>query len=109
MSRITNDLFLITETAHHGPEDLLISAVVIIGAYSFMFINSVPLALVSLIPLPFMLFFGIWYGRRLKAGFRKVRSTVADVNSVVEKLEIRASCESNPSPAKTYERRSSGK
>lgn len=84
MSRITNDLFLITETAHHGPEDLLISAVVIIGAYSFMFINSVPLALVSLIPLPFMLFFGIWYGRRLKAGFRKVRSTVADVNSVVE-------------------------
>lgn len=84
MSRLTNDLFMITETAHHGPEDLLISLVVIIGAYGFMFFNSVPLALVSLIPLPFMLFYGIWYGQRLKAGFREVRSTVADVNSVVE-------------------------
>lgn len=84
MSRITNDLFMITETAHHGPEDLLISVVVIIGAYTFMFLNSVPLALVSLIPLPIMLFYGIWYGHQLKVGFRAVRSTVADVNSVVE-------------------------
>ena len=84
MSRITNDLFMITETAHHGPEDLLISIVVIIGAYAIMFMNNVPLALVSIIPLPVMLFFGIHYGRKLKAGFREVRSTVADVNSVVE-------------------------
>ena len=84
MSRITNDLFMITETAHHGPEDLLISIVVIIGAYTVMFFNNVPLALVSIIPLPIMLFFGIHYGRKLKAGFREVRSTVADVNSVVE-------------------------
>lgn len=84
MSRITNDLFMITETAHHGPEDLLISVVVIIGAYTVMFFNSAPLALISLIPLPFMLFFGIYYGHRLKSGFRAVRSTVADVNSVVE-------------------------
>ncbi|MGE0075292.1 MAG: ABC transporter ATP-binding protein [Sphaerochaetaceae bacterium] len=84
MSRITNDLFMITETAHHGPEDLLISIVVITGAYAVMFMNNVPLALVSIIPLPIMLFFGIHYGRKLKAGFREVRSTVADVNSVVE-------------------------
>ncbi|MDC7246591.1 MAG: ABC transporter ATP-binding protein [Sphaerochaetaceae bacterium] len=84
MSRITNDLFMITETAHHGPEDLLISVVVIIGSYIVMFFNSVPLALISIIPLPFMLFYGIYFGRRLKEGFRAVRSTVADVNSVVE-------------------------
>ncbi|MDD3941456.1 MAG: ABC transporter ATP-binding protein [Sphaerochaetaceae bacterium] len=84
MSRITNDLFMITEVAHHGPEDLLISVVVIIGAYAFMFLNSVPLALISIIPLPIMLFYGIRYGTRLKAGFRAVRSTVAEVNSVVE-------------------------
>ncbi len=84
MSRITNDLFMITETAHHGPEDLLISVTVIIGSYIVMFINSVPLALISLIPLPFMLFYGIHYGRQLKEGFRAVRSTVADVNSMVE-------------------------
>lgn len=84
MSRITNDLFMITETAHHGPEDLLISVTVITGSYIVMFINSVPLALISLIPLPFMLFYGIHFGRQLKEGFRVVRSTVADVNSMVE-------------------------
>ncbi|MFA7371417.1 MAG: ABC transporter ATP-binding protein [Sphaerochaetaceae bacterium] len=84
MSRITNDLFMITEVAHHGPEDLLISVVVIIGAYAVMFVTSAPLALISLIPLPFMLFFGIYYGRKLKSGFRAVRSTVADVNAMVE-------------------------
>lgn len=84
MSRITNDLFMITETAHHGPEDLLISVVVIIGAYAMMFSNSVPLACISLIPLPFMLFFGIYFGRRLKSRFRVVRSTIADVNAMVE-------------------------
>ncbi|MFA5569938.1 MAG: ABC transporter ATP-binding protein [Sphaerochaetaceae bacterium] len=84
MSRLTNDLFMITETAHHGPEDLLISAVVIIGAYTVMFSNNVYLAAVSLIPLPFMLFYGMRFGKRLKAGFRAVRSTVADVNSMVE-------------------------
>ncbi len=84
MSRITNDLFMITETAHHGPEDFLISVTVIIGSYIVMFMNSVPLALISIVPLPFMLFYGIHFGRQLKEGFRRVRSTVADVNSMVE-------------------------
>ncbi len=84
MSRITNDLFQITELAHHGPEDLLISVLTIVGAYVVMFCYSVPLALVSMIPLPFMLFYGIHYGKRMKAKFRDVRKTVADVNSTVE-------------------------
>ena len=84
MSRITNDLFLITETAHHGPEDFIISITVITGSYIVMFLNSVPLALISIIPLPFMLFYGVYFGRQLKAGFREVRSTVADVNAMVE-------------------------
>ncbi len=84
MSRITNDLFMITEVAHHAPEDLIISVVVIIGAYTVMFMTSPPLALISLIPLPFMLVFGIHFGRKLKSGFRAVRSTVADVNAMVE-------------------------
>ncbi len=84
MSRITNDLFMIAETAHHAPEDLLISIVVIIGAYTLMFLNNAYLAFVSLIPLPLLVFYGIYFGGRLRAGFRQVRKTVADVNSVVE-------------------------
>lgn len=84
MSRITNDLFQITEIAHHGPEDLLISVLTIIGAYAVMFCYSIPLSLVSMIPLPFMLFFGIHFGLKMKEKFRQVRRTVADVNSTVE-------------------------
>jgi ATP-binding cassette subfamily B protein len=103
MSRITNDLFMITEVAHHGPEDLLISVVVILGAYGVMFANSVPLALISLIPLPFMLFFGIHFGLKLRAGFVAVRRTVADVNSVVEN-SIQGVREVQSFTSETYEK-----
>lgn len=84
MSRISNDLNMIAEVAHHAPEDLLISIVVIIGAYSFMFAFSWPLALISLAPIPFMLAWGIFFGGRLRSGFRKVRREIADINSTVE-------------------------
>jgi ATP-binding cassette subfamily B protein len=84
MSRITNDLSIITEVAHHGPEDFLISTATIVGSYILMFTYSPPLALISLIPFPFMVFYGSHYGRKMRATFRRVRSTVADVNSNVE-------------------------
>lgn len=84
MSRISNDLNLISEVAHHAPEDLLISVVVIIGAYAFMFMFSLPLALISLIPFPFMVLWGILFGGRMRQGFRRVRREVADINSTVE-------------------------
>ena len=80
MSRITNDLFQIAEIAHHGPEDFLISLLTIVLAYVFMFTVSVPLALISLIPLPVMLFYGIVFGHRMKEKNRAVRRTIADVN-----------------------------
>jgi ATP-binding cassette subfamily B protein len=84
MSRITNDLFQITEMAHHGPEDLIISVATILGSYIVMFSYSVSLSLISLIPLPFMVAYGMHYGLKMRATFRRVRSTVADVNSNVE-------------------------
>ncbi|WP_320128097.1 ABC transporter ATP-binding protein [uncultured Sphaerochaeta sp.] len=84
MSRITNDLFQITETAHHAPEDLLISIATIFGSYVVMFSYNVSLSLISMIPLPIMVFYGIYYGLKMKRTFRKVRRTVADVNSTVE-------------------------
>lgn len=80
MSRITNDLFQIAEVAHHGPEDFIISIVTIVAAYVIMFTLSWPLALVSIIPLPFMLVYGIIFGHRMKEKNRVVRRTIADVN-----------------------------
>jgi ATP-binding cassette subfamily B protein len=84
MSRITNDLFQITETAHHCPEDIIISSVTIIGGFIAMFIFNWKLALVTIIPFPLLAIYGAVFGKRLKSRFAKVRETLADVNSTVE-------------------------
>ncbi len=84
MSRISNDLNTIAEVAHHAPEDLVISIFIIIGAFIAMFMFSTQLAIVALIPLPFLLIWGLTYGRKMKGGFRRVRKKIADINSRVE-------------------------
>lgn len=84
MSRITNDLFNIAEVAHHCPEDLLISVATIAAAYIFMFSFSWELSLVSAIPLPLMLAYGIHFNKRLKEKNRAIRQKIADVNVEAE-------------------------
>ncbi|MFH1378181.1 MAG: ABC transporter ATP-binding protein [Planctomycetota bacterium] len=84
ISRIANDLFNISELAHHGPEDLIISLLTFTGALILMFSFSVPLTLISLIPLAIMLSWGLFQGSRMRARFRAVRERIADINSAVE-------------------------
>ena len=84
MSRISSDLTLIAESAHHCPEDLLISIVTIIGGFIIMFWVNPLLAVITFIPLPFIVFWGAIFQRKMKASFREVRKTIADVNSRVE-------------------------
>ncbi len=84
MSRMTNDLFQITETAHHCPEDFIIS-VTTIGLSLIVMISYSPLLTVfTMLPIPFLLFFGIVFGRRLKGKYRAVKVKIADLNSNVE-------------------------
>ncbi len=84
MSRISNDLFNVAEFAHHGPEDVLISASTLIGAYCLMFSFSYKLSLISIIPLPAMLIYGIYFNKRLKRTNRAIRAHIADVNVAAE-------------------------
>ncbi len=84
MSRISNDLFNVAEFAHHGPEDVLISIATLLGAYVLMFSFSYRLALVSIIPLPLMLIYGIVFNKRLKETNRTIRARIADVNVAAE-------------------------
>ncbi|MHC5118010.1 MAG: ABC transporter ATP-binding protein [Planctomycetota bacterium] len=84
MSRISNDLNQIAEVAHHAPEDLLISLVLIVGAFTAMFSFNAPLAAIAIIPIPFMISWGIFYGGSMRKGFRNVRKRIADINSRVE-------------------------
>ncbi len=84
MSRISNDLNMIAEVAHHAPEDLIISIFILVGSFYAMFQFNSKLALVTLIPLPILVLWGLTYGRKMKSGFRKVRKRIADINSSVE-------------------------
>lgn len=84
MSRISNDLFTISEIAHHSPEDLFMAFIMIVGGFGFMFYFDPPLAWLSLAPLPFMFLWGISFGGKMRRGFRGVRKKIADINSNVE-------------------------
>ncbi|AQT69708.1 Putative multidrug export ATP-binding/permease protein [Anaerohalosphaera lusitana] len=84
MSRISNDLNMIAEIAHHAPEDILISLALIIGAFIAMFSFNAQLAWIAMIPMPFLIAWGILYGGKMRKGFRQVRKKIADINSSVE-------------------------
>ena len=84
MSRISNDLFNIAEVAHHGPEDVVISILTIIGAYILMFIINAPMSLISIIPLPIMAVYGIVFNKKLKNRNRAIRKRISEINVTAE-------------------------
>jgi len=84
MSRISNDLFTISELAHHGPEDVLLSGILVVGSLVFMYIMNWKMAVIVTIPLPVILIWGSIFRIRLRRTFREVRVRVADINSNVE-------------------------
>ncbi|MDO9576804.1 MAG: ABC transporter ATP-binding protein, partial [Candidatus Cloacimonadales bacterium] len=84
MSRISNDLNMIAEVAHHAPEDLIISVFMFCGSFIAMFYYNASLALIALIPVPLLIIWGLTFGHKMKGGFRLVRKRIADINSSVE-------------------------
>jgi len=84
MSRVTNDLFDITELAHHGPEDLFISLVTIIGAFVIMLTINVTLALVIIVLVPIGILFTLMQRRRMMSASRKVKERTAGINAGLE-------------------------
>lgn len=81
MSRITNDLFDITELAHHGPEDVFISIIKITGAIIIMLTMDVKLTLILLALLVFIIVFTGFYNIRMRAVFAENRKKIAVVNA----------------------------
>ncbi len=84
MSKILNDLFDITELAHHGPEDVFISIVMFLGSSIILFNIEWRLTLCILIMLPIITWFGATRRRKMKRAFADVRVKIADVNALVE-------------------------
>ncbi len=84
MSRITSDLFDITEFAHHGPEELFIAGVKIIASFIILCGMNVWLTLIVFALLPGMIFFSSRFRRRMRKAFKASRVQIGEVNSQVE-------------------------
>lgn len=84
MNRLTGDLFEITELAHHGPEDLLISAATIIGAIAVMLTVEWRLALVVIIAVPVFLTIVLSFRKSMLDSSGKVKQRMADINADIE-------------------------
>ncbi|MFV0255679.1 MAG: ABC transporter ATP-binding protein [Erysipelotrichaceae bacterium] len=84
MTRLTNDLFSLTELYHHGPEDLLISAVKIIGAFVILMSINIPLTLLVFTCIPIMIVFAVYYNKQLKKAFKANRKKIGDINARIE-------------------------
>ncbi|MDF2533569.1 MAG: thiamine transporter permease [Clostridia bacterium] len=84
MSRIVNDLFDITELAHHGPEEIFISAIKVIGAFIILMTVNVKLTLIIFAFIPFMMAFAFYYNKKMRSVFKRNRQKIADVNAQLE-------------------------
>lgn len=84
MSRVSNDLSLIAECAHHCPEDIISAILVLSGGMAVMLWINPLLTLLTLLPAPLIVLWGAKLLPRMHDSFRKVRKEVAEINSRVE-------------------------
>ena len=84
MSRITNDLFDVTEFAHHCPEEFFIAGIKIFCAFILLCTMSVPLTLIIFAVIPIMIITLMYFRRRMKKNFAESRKQIGELNSQVE-------------------------
>lgn len=96
MSRVTGDLFEIAELAHHGPEDMFISAVTLLGAFVVMLNMQWKLALAVFVVVPVFLLFSVFQRKRMMRSSTQVKQKLAGINGEVE------SCISGMRTAKAF-------
>lgn len=84
MSRIINDLMEVSELAHHGPEDLFVSFVMIVGSFIMLSTINLPLALIVFSIVPFLVIFAMKQRIKMADAFMETRITIGEVNSNLE-------------------------
>ncbi|WP_419962659.1 ABC transporter ATP-binding protein [Psychrobacillus sp. BM2] len=84
MSRITNDLFDIGELAHHGPEDLFIAIMTVIGAFTIMYNINPELAIIAIVMVPFLSIVATYGNIMMNKAWKNMYGKIADVNARVE-------------------------
>ncbi len=83
-SRIVNDLFDISELAHHGPEDIFISILKLFGSFLILMNINTRITLILFFLTLVMLYFSIFYNKHMNKVFMKNREKIANVNAIVQ-------------------------
>ncbi len=84
MSRMTNDLMDISELAHHGPENLIISSISIVISFVYLSTIDIYLTLIVFTCVPFLLLVSFKLRRKMRAAFKESRASVAQINASLE-------------------------
>ncbi|MEG1526744.1 MAG: ABC transporter ATP-binding protein [Erysipelotrichaceae bacterium] len=84
MSRMINDLMDISELAHHGPENIFVSVVMMIGAFFYLCTINVMLTIIIFIFIPILIYFSMFMRKRMSDAFMVSRVKIADVNANLE-------------------------
>lgn len=84
MTRLSNDTFDLAELYHHGPEDIVISLLNFIGAFIILMNINLKLSLISLLFLPIMAIYGVYFSKKMYVALRKSRDRIGDINAQIE-------------------------
>lgn len=84
MTRMTNDLFEVSELAHHGPENLLTSSIMIVLSFAYLCTINVPLTLIIFACVPFLIIVSAHYRKKMRAAFTERRKSNAVINAALE-------------------------
>ena len=84
MSRMTNDLFDVSELAHHGPENIIISVISIVISFTYLSTINIWLTLIIFACVPFLVVISYSLRRKMRRAFRDTRTAMADINASLE-------------------------
>ena len=84
MSRMTSDLFEVSELAHHGPETVIISSISVVISFWYLASISLPLTLIVFACVPLLVLVSVTLRKRMRDAFKKSRQAVATINAALE-------------------------
>ena len=84
MSRMTSDLFEVSELAHHGPENLIISSISIVTSFTYLSFINIWLTLIIFACVPFLLVIALTLRKKMRDAFAQSRKATAEINAALE-------------------------
>lgn len=84
MTRITNDTFALAELYHHGPEDIVVTSLTVVGAFIILVRINVALTLIIFLFLPIMAVYALYFNKQMNRALRSSKDRIGDINAQVE-------------------------